>query len=118
MAADDKRLLEIFAALGPESRRTLLDFAEYLQSRQGIEFTPTPEPERIPRPEQETVVGAIKRLSQSYPMIDKAKILHRTSALMAQHLMQGRGAVEVIDELETVFEEHYQAIVKSEDDRT
>ena len=116
MAADQKRLLEIFAALGSEPRRTLLDFAEYLQSRHGTEYTPTPE--RIPRPEQETVVGAIKRLSQSYPMIDKAKILHRTSALMAQHVMQGRDAVEVIDELEAVFEAHYQAIVKSEDDGT
>ncbi|MEJ2344913.1 MAG: Crp/Fnr family transcriptional regulator [Gammaproteobacteria bacterium] len=118
MGADDKRLQKIFTALGPEQRRTLLEFAEYLQARHGLESPPPSEPERIPRPPEETVVGAIKRLSQSYPMIDKAKILHRTSALMAQHVMHGRDAVEVIDELETVFEEHYQSIVKSEDDRT
>jgi hypothetical protein len=54
------------------------------------------------------VVKAIKRLSESYFMLDKDHMINETSALMAQHIMQGRAAAEVIDELEAVFSRHYQ----------
>ncbi len=42
-------------------------------------------------------------------MLDKDKILTETSSLMTQHVVQGRDVVEVIDELELVFERHYDA---------
>jgi hypothetical protein len=52
----------------------------------------------------------MKRLSATYHMLDKSKLLNETSALMAQHVMQGRPAHEVIDELEVVFELHYRRL--------
>lgn len=110
--ADDKRLRQIFERLDPQRRETLLEFAEFLDSRTETPPAEIPEPEAIPRPEDESVVAAIKRLSASYPMLDRAKILHQTSGLMAQHVMQGRAAAEVIDELEVVFERHYRAMVE------
>ena len=66
-----------------------------------------PEPEVIPRPQDEKVVAAVKRLSKTYFMLDKKKMLGVTSDLVTQHLLHGRDALEVIDELERVFEENY-----------
>lgn len=101
-------LQEIYARLGEADRATLLAFAQFLAERSGavvaaVDTTPKP----IARPAQESVVGAIKRLSASYHMLDRSKILHETSALMTQHMMQGRAAEEVIDELEILFQRHY-----------
>lgn len=108
MAKQSERLQQIYDRLGEADRETLLAFAQFLVSRSGsteavVDTTPKP----IPRPVQESVVGAIKRLSASYHMLDRSKILHETSALMTQHMMQGRAAEEVIDELEILFQRHY-----------
>lgn len=119
MSADSDRLLDLFRRLDSEQRSMLLAFAEFLQVRAmdgDAEAAPAvPTPIAIPRPEQETVVGAIKRLTRSYPMIDRARVLHKTSALMAEHIMQGRDVVEVIDELEALFRQQYQALVTNEE---
>lgn len=104
---DAKTLQEIYARLPAEEQKTLLDFAEFLAARcQPVERDTAVR--HIPRPESESVIAAIKRLSDSYHMIDRSKMLHETSGLMAQHLMQGRDAVEVIDELELLFQRYYQ----------
>lgn len=108
---DGKRLQELFNRLGESDRATLLAFAEFLASR-----IPEPVPDievsqiplTIPRPAEETVIGAIKRLAATYPMVDRSKMLHETAGLMTQHMVQGRAAVEVIDELEQLFAHHYQ----------
>ena len=71
-----------------------------------------PEPESIPRPAEEKVVAAIKRLSRTYPMLDKNAMLGATSDLMMQHVLQGRDAKEVIDELEQVFRDEYDKLVQ------
>lgn len=126
MSTDRKRLLELFARLSEAQRRTLLEFAEFLAARSAEESPeepgeasrpPVPEPEPIPRPDEETVVAAIRRLSRSYHMLDKKDVLHQASALMAQHIMQGRDAVEVIDELEVVFRRHYHKLIGGGDER-
>ena len=57
------------------------------------------------------MVKAIRRLSATYPMLDKSKMLNQTSSLVAQHVMQGRETKAVIDELEVVFESHYRKLV-------
>lgn len=113
--ADEDRLVALFAALDGQDQQSLLAFAEFLHSRAPAQPQPTvaapvPEPEPIPRPEQETVVAAIKRLSRSYHMLEKRDVLHQASALMAEHIMQGKDAVEVIDELEAVFERRYRKL--------
>lgn len=94
----------------------LLDYAEFLVSKYPFSIESLGEPEIIPRPETETVVGAIKRLSLSYPMLDKKHMLHEVSGLMAEHVMKGRPAIEVIDELEIVFEQYYRKAIDEKAD--
>ena len=68
------------------------------------------EPKEIPRPREESVVAAIRRLSETYYMIDKSVLLSETSGLMSAHIMQGRPAEAVIDELEALFSNHYEKL--------
>ncbi|GAB6044338.1 hypothetical protein [Endothiovibrio diazotrophicus] len=95
-----------FSALDGEGRGQLLAFAEFLYGRRPRK-PEVVEPREIPRPTEESVVKAIRRLSESYPMLDRGKVLHETSMLMSQHVMQGRPAVEVVDDLELLFRRHY-----------
>ena len=113
--SDEKRLRELFRRLNERDQETLLRFADFLVSSAIADnpMTEFPEPEPIARPEQESVVKAIKRLTATYPMINKDKLLHQTSDLMAAHLINGRSAVDVIDELEQMFIKHYEQL-KSE----
>ena len=57
----------------------------------------------------ESVVGAMRRLRRSYPMLDVDALFHRASALMSEHVLQGRPAQSVIDDLEEIFRAHYEA---------
>lgn len=114
---EQQQLLRLFRQLGREDRRSLLSYAEFLLQRGGADHVPAPsnlqpppEPADIPRPESESVVAAIRRLSGTFHMLDKDELLHEASALMTQHVMQGRPAVEVIDELEVVFRRHYERV--------
>lgn len=102
--------LELYRTLGETDRRTLLAFGEFLAARQtGVDPEPVPIPEPLPsvRPEVESVVGAIRRLSESYRMLDRSALLHETAALMSAHVLQGRLAASVIDDLEALFSDHY-----------
>ncbi len=111
---DQRRLLDHYSRLDPERRRSLLAFAAFLAQEQAGEAEETAEPvslerpREIPRPAKESVVGAIKRLSQTYPMLERSELLDETSALMSAHIMQGREASAVIDDLEALFRSHYE----------
>lgn len=105
-----RELQRLFKGLPDEQRRTLLAFARFLATQEAPQARTIPEPEPIPRPERESVIKAMKRLSASYHMLDKSRLLNETSTLMAQHVMQGRPAHEVIDELEVIFEMHYRRL--------
>jgi hypothetical protein len=113
---DQQALLRLYRRLDGSGRESLLSFAEFLVHRTersdeapGGRDTP-PAPLAIPRPETETVVAAIRRLTRTYPMLDKGDLLHEASELMTAHVMQGRSAGEVIDELEVTFRRHYEHI--------
>lgn len=101
------RLARLFTHLPEAQQEQLIEFAEFLAERYPEPNPTSPEPIEIARPENETVVSAMKRLRQSYPMLDPEKLLHETSALMNAHLLQGKPAEEIIDELERVFQQHY-----------
>lgn len=105
LSVEQRRLLKLFGALGVGDKASLLAFAEFLSSRSGESAEPSgpQQPDVAPRPPQETVVGAMRRLSVGYAMLDKSVILHEAAALMAAHTLQGRPAAEVIDELEVLF---------------
>lgn len=107
-----RQLLRLFAQLDDLRQQQLMDFAEFLLSR-SAENLPGPkaepqEPQIIPRPDQESVIGAIKRLSNSYSMLNRDDMLHETSELISVHVLKGVPADEVIDELEVLFVRHYE----------
>lgn len=103
----DKRLREILAGLPAAQAQALLDYAEFLAARYVAPAEVT-EPLDIPRPDQESVIKAIRRLGATYPMVDRSKMLNETSVLMTQHVIHGREAAEVIDELEVLFRRYYE----------
>lgn len=111
---EQRRLLELFDSLDEQNRLSLLAFAEFLANRDQEVVISDPkddkplEPKLIPRPATESVVKAIKRLSASYFMLERDKMLDETSSLMTAHVMHGRDAVSVINDLERLFERHYQ----------
>lgn len=111
MTAEERKLLQHFRSLSLEQQHTLTDFAAFLAARAEASPARQPAPAQpipIARPQTESVVKAIKRLTATYPMLDRAKLLHETASYMQQHLLQGKPAVEVIDELEVVFQRHYE----------
>ena len=105
-------LTEIFDTLDDERKASLFDYAEYLQSKGGLVQKEIGEPVDIPRPDEETVVGAIKRLKQTYPMIQNMSVFSSASSLMTDHMVNGRDVVEVIDEMEKLFEESFEKLLK------
>ena len=109
-----KHLREILERLPDEQAQQLLEYAEFLLAKHGDENAPS-EPLAIARPEVESVVVAIKRLRATYPMLEPAKLLNETCDLMTQHVMQGRNAVEVIDEIEALFRRHYEQLANDRD---
>ncbi len=111
----EKRLAQIYAQLPEAERKTLLDFAEFLAARSTPVKPASLEPKPIPRPAEENVVAALKRLRETYHMLDHSKMLNEASALMAQHLMQGRPAEEVIDELEAIFRRDFDKFLEQFD---
>jgi hypothetical protein len=115
LSAEQRRLLSLYGALSAQDRSSLLAFAEFLTTREGV-AAGRQEPQalqRSPRPDEESVVAAMRRLSADFAMLDKGAILHEAAGLMAQHTMQGRPATEVIDELEGLFEREYQRYLEA-----
>jgi len=87
----------------------VLAFMEFLDSRNPKdEEIQVAVPQQIPRPAEESVVKALKRLRETYSMLDPAKLLHEASGHMQQHLLKGKPAAEVIDDLEALFARHYE----------
>ncbi|MGV6809681.1 MAG: hypothetical protein ACWA5U_07375 [bacterium] len=120
----EQQLLTQFNALSHEQQQSVLDFVDFLAARQVTSEKISKNNEQvtesstqnlnqltplaIPRPAEESVVKAIKRLTATYPMLNPDDLLHQTSDLMSAHIIQGRSAKEVIDELETIFQSAYQ----------
>jgi hypothetical protein len=110
------RVAEIAGKLPEQELRTLLQFSEFLLAQvpdAEAADAPLPEPRPLPRPAEESVIRAMRRLSETYFMLDRGPLLNETSALMAQHVMQGRKAAEVIDDLEAAFLAQYQRVRSS-----
>lgn len=119
MRDDEKKLRLIYNTLPEDKRLMVIEFAEFLQSRTKVEDKyggVIPKPRLIRADDDESVVGAIKRLSASYFMLDRAKMLNETSILVTQHVMHERDKAEVIAEMEEVFARHYENL-KQEHER-
>ena len=108
-----QKLISIFSDLDENDQNSLMSFAQFLLQKAQQEGRLKIEEQiyvAIDRPEEEKVVAAIKRLSSSYPMLPKDSMMNQTAALMSEHILQGRVAHEVIDELEQLFRERYEAL--------
>ena len=100
-ASAQAELIELAGVLGADDRRTLLEFARFLALRR-----PRPEAATrvaVPRPRNETVVQAVKRLNASYPGLERKRLVTRVGVLLSSHMVDGRDAASVIDELEALY---------------
>ena len=135
MTEQEQTLLQLFNDLSEQDARTLLRFAEFLaqaeipvetvkqqstvsQSQsttapaQATEESAIPQPVAIEKPNEEKVVDALKRMSATYPMLEKKKLLDKASALVAQHVMFGQPAAVVIGQIEDMFKKEYEKFVE------
>jgi len=109
------QLISLYDSLDDERKKSLCDYAGFLLAKDGPVVKEVPPPDDIERPESETVVGAVKRLKAKYHMIESMTVFSAASALMTDHMVKGRDVVEVIDEMEELFENEYQKLVDSID---
>lgn len=107
MTKSERTLLKLFASMDAAGQASLTEYAEFLAARHPAKEMVT-SPIEIERPTGESVVSALKRLSHTYPMLDKQALLHETSSFMMQHMVQGRESVEVIDDMEIYFKQQYE----------
>ena len=112
MKRDAKALVDLFNMLDEDRQANLFDYAEFLLSKGDAVERDIGKPVEVPKPENETVVGAIKRLKQTYPMIDSMEVFSDASNLMTEHLVSGRDAEEVINEIEALFESTYEKLLR------
>ena len=117
MTSSEQQLTVLFRQLAAADQLTLLSFAEFLVSRRGpgdvavsTEPVVIPAPEAIERPPGESVVAALKRLSKTYPMLDKTEMLGATSDVVASTIMQGTDPVAAVDQLESIFRSRYDKL--------
>lgn len=130
MNEQERNLLANFRKLSQQDAHALLRFAAFLAGEQtasattnalaetgGSDASPAeiPQPLQSVRPENERVVDALKRLSAAYPMLEKKKLLDKASALVAQHVIFGKPAKGVIDEIESLFAEAYAKFVSEQE---
>jgi len=105
-------LTDLYEAMDDQRKQSLSDFADFLYAQADPVLKDIPPPDDIPRPEAETVVGAIKRLKLTYPMIGSMTVFSAASALMTEHMVNGRNVVEVIDEMEVLFVTAYDELLE------
>jgi hypothetical protein len=100
----------LLAELDDDHQQAIVDYATFLvqKYKTGNSGARDLKPESIERPGQETVIAAIKRLKKTYYMLDTDSMLSQTSALMGQHILKGREASDVIDELQSIFQTQYK----------
>lgn len=106
------RLLSIFESLNEARKNGLLEYAEFLQAKGDLQTKEVAPAVAIDRPEEETVVGAIKRLKLTYPMVENMRVFSAASSLMTEHMVNSRDAMAVIDDMENLFEEAYQSLLQ------
>jgi hypothetical protein len=110
VSPDARKLLDCFRRLSADRQSALLDFAQYLAGKEeNAQQTSLPtNPVDIPRPDNESVIKAVRRLRETYPMLDQNRVFGDVSSLMTRHVMHGVAAVDIIDELEIIFRRHYE----------
>ena len=109
MNSRERQILRLLRDLDAPAQEQLFAFAEFLLARGKTQNSPEEivEPSMVAPVAGESVVGAIKRLRQSYAMLEAKQLLGDTANLMSRHAVGGAPAEEVIAELEALFVRHY-----------
>lgn len=115
MSGEKQRLIKLLGTMSLQHLQSLLDYAEFLLQKSSAESEPDEKLQPLDhcRPEDENVVNAIKRLRTRYFMLNTDILFNETSTLMGQFIIHGREAEAVIDDLETLFDEHFQNYLQS-----
>lgn len=118
MSDSKEKLIRIFRKLDATQQTSLLDYAEYLESKLSNKaadssLSEVREPVFESASESETVIATLKRMRRVYPMLETGDLFHEASALVSSNLMGGRPRLEVIEEIEQLFEKHYYEYVAS-----
>lgn len=114
MSKDDDRqanldqLQNISETLPDQALKMLSEFAQFLAHKNPPHAVVTQKYQSIPRPDEENIIEAIKRLSKTYPMLDKKVLFQFTSEAMSAHVMQNIPTSDSIDQLEKMFREQYE----------
>ncbi len=108
-------LIDLYESMDDERKRSLCDFADFLYAKADPVSKEVPAPEDVPRPQEETVVGAVKRLKIKYHMVESMTVFSAASELMTDHMVKGRNVVEVIDEMEILFEDAYSKLLENKE---
>lgn len=116
LSKSQNHLAGLYDGLSEEGKQALTDYAVFLSERYPQQEKVPAEPLNISRPDEESVIVAIRRLSETYPMLDGKALLHDTSSFMMQHIMKGKAAGEVIDELEVYFRQQYEVYLAGKED--
>jgi len=106
-----QELSNLYESMDDERKQSLCDFADFLYAKADPLVKEILPPEDIPRPDKETVVGAVKRLKSTYHMVEGMSVFSAASALMTDHMVKGRDLIEVIDEMEVLFEDAYNELL-------
>ena len=106
-----QELIDLYESMDEERKLSLSDFADFLYAKAELVLKEIPPPEDSPRPEVETVVGAVKRLKGKYFMVGSMSVFSAASDLMTDHMVKGRDVIEVIDEMEILFETAYKKLL-------
>ncbi|MBF0124447.1 MAG: Crp/Fnr family transcriptional regulator [Magnetococcales bacterium] len=113
-----EQLLSLWQQLPSQQQSCLLRYARFLVQEQGGQAQPEPvtvvtTPLPIKRPEQESVVQALKRLKRTYPMIDAdTGLLNQASQLLMQKVLGTTADGAIIDQMEQLFQQRYQRWVQ------
>ncbi len=105
-------LIDLYDAMDDERKKSLGDFLDFLYAQADPISKIILPPEESARPEKETVVGAVKRLKVQYQMIESMTVFSAASELMTDHMVKGRDVIEVIDEMEILFEDAYKELLE------
>lgn len=109
---DSKALIDLYESMDDERKLSLCDFADFLYAKAGPVSKEIAAPEDVPRPQEETVVGAVKRLKIKYHMVESMTVFSAASSLMTDHMVKGRDVIEVIDEMEVLFDDAYKKLLQ------
>lgn len=107
-----QKLTKVVKKLSAEDQDAVMAFAEFLLQRSASAPQQPPEiqlPKEIERADGESVVAGMQRLTKTYFMIEKDELLHQATDLMTSHLLKGRPAKDVIDDLEQLFSDKYES---------